>query len=71
MAKELFNAAQIQAAPVGRHCDGKGLYFEVKASGARRWFLRYSFGGIRPYPKVTLKAARDQADEWRRQIDAG
>ncbi len=77
MTAEKFTAAQIRALPVGKHNDGKGLWFEVKATGARRWFLRYTIGGMRreaglgPYPEVSLAAARTEAARLRAVIASG
>jgi integrase len=57
--------------------DGGGLYLLIKPSGSRLWKMKYrihrrekslSFG---PYPKVSLKAARDQRDDAKRQLRAG
>lgn len=75
--KERYNAAQVKALGVGRHCDGGGLFHEVKASGARRWFLRYQIDGVRrdagigPYPQVSLAAARTEAARLRAIIASG
>lgn len=60
-----------------RYADGWGLYLEVARGGAKRWFLKYRFGGkerrlaIGSYPAVTLKAAREARDAARDLLRAG
>lgn len=77
MAKEILPVNVVPKLGVGRHCDGGGLYFEHKASGARRWFLRYQVNGVRhdagigPYPEVGLGAARTEAARLRTIIASG
>src|SRR5262245_24372595 len=61
----------IETLPPGRHHDGNGLYLQVRTGLTdrtnRSWLLRYTLNGkaremgLGPYPKVTLKAARDAA----------
>ena len=57
--------------------DGGGLYLLINPSGSRLWKMKYrihrrekslSFG---PYPKVSLKAARDERENAKRQLRAG
>jgi integrase len=49
--------------------DGRGLFFILQPSGAGSWALRYRFGGkprkltLGPWPALTLKAAREKANE--------
>lgn len=80
MARHVYfrlTEAQVRSAPVGKHCDGGGLWLEVKATGARRWFLRYQVGtlrreaGIGPYPAVTREAARAEASRLRALLSQG
>jgi hypothetical protein len=53
----------------GMHPDGGGLYLQITPSGARSWVYRYMIGskerymGLGPLARVTLKAAREMADE--------
>lgn len=61
----------------GKHFDGGGLYLEVTAAGGRYWRLKYRHGGKEKrlafgvYPAVSLKDARDQADQARKALAAG
>ncbi|ODU48503.1 MAG: hypothetical protein ABS98_12115 [Lysobacteraceae bacterium SCN 69-48] len=43
MAKTVnrLTALTLKTAPSGKHFDGGGLYVEVTAAGARRWYLKY------------------------------
>jgi integrase len=57
--------------------DGGGMYLEVLPSGAKSWRLKYRFGGIEKrltfglYPSVSLKQAREWAQEARKLLAAG
>lgn len=57
--------------------DGGGLQLWVTPTGSRLWNLAYRFAGkqrklaIGPYPRVTLKEARNRRDEAKRQLGAG
>ena len=57
--------------------DGRGLYLLVSPTGGRLWRLRYRYAGresmlgLGAYPEVTLKAARDRADDTRKQLAKG
>ena len=42
-----FSAAFVRNAPVGRHCDGNGLYLVVKPTGTRSWIQRIAIRGRR------------------------
>ena len=54
--------------------DEKGLYLEVNPNGSKYWRLKYRFDGKEKklafgvYPEVSLKEARDKADEARKKI---
>ena len=58
----------------GKHFDGGGLYLDLTKAGGRYWRLKYRFGGSEKllafgvYPAVSLKTARDKADEARKTI---
>ena len=55
----------------GAYPDGKGLYLQVRISGAKDWFYRYQIGGkgkkcgLGPYPTISLEQARLDAHEYR------
>lgn len=60
----------------GKHFDGGGLYIEVKPAG-RYWRLKYRHGGKEKrlafgvYPAVSLKEARDLAEQARKILASG
>ena len=64
-------------AKIVRLFDAGGLYLEVSPAGGKWWRWKYRFGGkekrlaLGVYPDVSLKAARDKRDAFRRQIAAG
>jgi len=57
--------------------DEKGLFLEVKPTGSKLWRFKYRFAGkekllsVGIYPDVSLKQAREQRDELRKQIANG
>ncbi|KXJ40166.1 MAG: hypothetical protein AXA67_14160 [Methylothermaceae bacteria B42] len=57
--------------------DGGGLYIEIRPNGSKLWRLQYRYEGRRKllslgaYPTVTLKAAREKRDEYKRQLAEG
>lgn len=57
--------------------DGRGLYLEVMPTGAKYWRFKYRFGGkekrlaLGVYPETSLKEARDQTSEARRNLKQG
>lgn len=61
----------------GKHFDGGGLYLEVTPAGGRYWRLKYRHGGKEKrlafgvYPAVSLKEARDLADQARKSLATG
>lgn len=67
----------VKNAKPGRHADGGGLYLEVMASGARRWFLRTMVRGKRrdvglgSAELVTLAEAREMAHRLRKVARSG
>ena len=74
--KETFTDRGVLAAPEGLHCDGGGLYLRVaagvEASLNRAWLYRFASNGrerwmgFGAYPEVSLKEARELADDARR-----
>ncbi|WP_299601532.1 integrase arm-type DNA-binding domain-containing protein [uncultured Tateyamaria sp.] len=69
--------AELNSKEPGKYADGGGLWFHKRTDGGSQWFLRYtSFGrrhemGLGPYPSVTLKAARQEAEKWRGVVRDG
>jgi len=61
----------------GRHADGGGLYLSISSNGGRRWVFLYRRNGhlremgLGSARIVLLAAARESADEIRRQLAAG
>ena len=55
------------AATPGRYADGGGLYLRVAAGGSKSWVVRVGRGdrGIGGWPGVTLKQARQLAEQLR------
>ena len=57
--------------------DGGGLYLEVMPKGAKLWRLKYYYHGkekrlsFGPYPKVTLKDAREKREHAKKLLDEG
>ncbi|BDI07127.1 tyrosine-type recombinase/integrase [Sphaerotilus microaerophilus] len=71
------NAICPEGKPRARLADAGGLYLEVTPNGARRWFVKYRFGGkekrlaVGNYPGVSLKDARKARDEARKTRERG
>lgn len=61
----------------GKYFDGAGLYLELTAAGGRYWRLKYRMAGkekrlaLGVYPAVSLKEARDLANQARQTLQAG
>ena len=76
-----LKAAEIRAFPVldtpYRKTDEKGLYLEIRPTGAKRWFFKYRVLGsekrltLGDWPEVSLAAARDLRDQARRAVKDG
>src|ERR1051326_2408653 len=57
--------------------DGRGLYLEITPTGSKYWRWKYRFGhkekrlscGV--YPDVSLQAAREKREEFRKQHSSG
>src|SRR3954453_12601130 len=73
-SKRLTARAVETIAEPGYHADGDGLYLVVDKSGARRWaFIFHTQGRRREMGlgRLSLKDAREAAQEARRQISVG
>ena len=78
MAKKLLTAHSVRAITIaGVYKDVGGLRLIVTARGMKRWELWISINGrkreqsLGVYPSVSLKNARDEADEIRRAARNG
>ena len=55
----------------GRYSDGNGLFFRIKGSKSKNWLFRFTiYGntreiGLGTYPSISLKKARELANECR------
>lgn len=69
--------AELKAKPAGKYSDGGGLWFFKREDGGGQWVFRYTIYGKRhemglgPYPKVTLKEARNAALGWQAVVRDG
>src|SRR5262249_38662068 len=71
MGSNLLTARRAQTAPVGWHCDGRGLYLQCTAGAdgatCRSWVYRYAangperYMGLGPLAYFPLAEARDNA----------
>lgn len=72
-----LTAVALKTLPPGKHFDGGGLYFHVKASGSRLWRHKYRYGGkeklqaLGEYPEVPLAEARRRHAESRALLRDG
>ena len=61
----------------GRYGDGGGLYLSIAKGGSKSWVIRLRIDGTRTdkglggYPKVSLSAARKNADAYRVAVSEG
>ncbi len=77
MAKSnAFTVAQLKSLPVGKHCDGQGLWLHKRADGGAQWTFRFQLWGrqremgIGSFKRVGLAEARKKADWVRQQVQA-
>jgi integrase len=70
-AQNRLSASFIKTAPVGKHCDGAGLWLVKRGDGGAQWVLRVTIHGRRRemglggFPSLGLAEARKQAARWR------
>ncbi|WP_085821519.1 tyrosine-type recombinase/integrase [Ruegeria meonggei] len=70
-ATNRLSASFVKSAPVGKHCDGAGLWFIKRDDGGAQWMLRVTVHGRRRemglggYPTLSLASARSVAQRWR------
>jgi integrase len=76
-AKNRLSAQFIKTAPVGKHCDGAGLWLVKRDDGGAQWVQRVTVHGRRRemglggFPDISLAQARTAADRWRAVAAAG
>ncbi|MGY6694952.1 MAG: tyrosine-type recombinase/integrase [Roseinatronobacter sp.] len=76
-AKNRLTAGFLRTAPVGKHCDGAGLWLVKREDGGAQWVLRVTVHGRRRemglggFPALGLAEARKQASRWRDMAAAG
>jgi integrase len=76
-AKDRLTAGFLKSPPVGKHCDGAGLWLVKREDGGAQWVLRVTVHGRRRemglggYPALRLAAARKLAGRWRDVAAAG
>ena len=67
----------VKTAPVGKHCDGAGLWLVRRDDGGAQWVLRVTVHGRRRemglggFPALGLADARKAAERWRNLASAG
>lgn len=72
-----LSAQFVKTAPVGKHCDGAGLWLVKRDDGGAQWVLRVTVHGRRRemglggFPSLSLAEARKQADRWRKVAATG
>ncbi|MGX9352359.1 tyrosine-type recombinase/integrase [Shimia sp. W99] len=76
-ATNRLSASFVKSAPVGKHCDGAGLWLIKRRDGGSQWVLRVTIHGRRRemglggYPTLSLASARDMAARWRSVAASG
>jgi integrase len=76
-ATNRISAGFLKTAPVGKHCDGAGLWLVKRDTGGAQWVLRVTIHGRRRemglggYPSLGLAEARKLAQRWRDVAAAG
>ena len=76
-AKNRLTAGFLKSPPVGKHCDGAGLWLVKREDGGAQWVLRVTVHGRRRemglggFPALGLADARKQASRWRDVAAAG
>jgi integrase len=76
-AKSRLSAQFLKTAPVGKHCDGAGLWLVKRDDGGAQWVQRVTVHGRRRemglggYPALGLADARKLSERWRTLATAG
>jgi integrase len=76
-AQNRLSATFVKSAPVGKHCDGAGLWLIKREDGGAQWVLRVTVHGRRRemglggFPTLGLAEARKLAQRWRKVAAEG
>jgi integrase len=76
-AKSRLSSQFLKTAPVGKHCDGAGLWLVKRDDGGAQWVQRVTVHGRRRemglggYPALGLADARKLSERWRTLATAG
>jgi len=76
-ATNRLSAGFLKSAPVGKHCDGAGLWLVKRDTGGAQWVLRVTVHGRRRemglggFPSLGLADARKLAERWRNVAASG
>lgn len=76
-ATNRLSAQFVKTAPVGKHCDGAGLWLVKRDDGGAQWVLRVTVHGRRRemglggFPALSLADARKLGERWRKVAAAG
>ena len=76
-ATNRLSTSFMKTAPVGKHCDGAGLWLVKRNDGGAQWVLRVTIHGRRRemglggFPSLGLAEARKVAGRWRGVAAAG
>ncbi|MFT5787278.1 MAG: hypothetical protein ACI9KK_002640 [Ascidiaceihabitans sp.] len=76
-AKNRLTSSFIKTAPVGKHCDGAGLWLIKRDDGGAQWVQRVTVHGRRRemglggLSSLGLADARKQSERWRNVAAAG
>ena len=76
-ATNRLSAGFLKSAPVGKHCDGAGLWLVKRDTGGAQWVLRVTVHGRRRemglggFPSLGLADARKLAERWHNVAAAG
>ena len=76
-AKNRLTAGFLKSPPVGKYCDGAGLWLIQRDDGGAQWVLRVTVHGRRRemglggFPATGLSDARKQSGRWRSMAAAG
>lgn len=76
-AQNRLSAQFVKSAPVGKHCDGAGLWLVKREDGGAQWVQRVTVYGRRKemglggFPTVSLAEARKKGERWRKVAAAG